>query len=160
MRARLRVVLATGGNTATATGSSSGGGTINVSIVTPTAKVRGGVTASFDGTMPDVAVDAASLTVQARGRNKAYAEASVLAVGALATATGAVASAEVTNEADVDAFVGAAASIKTTGGITVDAQLVADGDGNKNYAKAWSHGGSGGTISAGEFVASAKIRGG
>src|SRR5207249_224258 len=147
------------GVTVQATGSMAGGGSISVAVVKPSATVRGDVLASFNADMPDVATDAASLTVRARGRNVATTDANIFSIGLLASLGGGIATSLVTSEADVQALVTSTSQIATSGVITVDSALVADGFGRKNYAKARAHGGSGGSITGGDFQATAKIGG-
>jgi len=63
------------------------------------------VKAFFDADLPDVTIDAASLTVRARGRNVATADAYIFSIGLLGSLGGATAIAQVTSEADVEALV-------------------------------------------------------
>ena len=74
----LTQVLATGTNAATATSNAGGGGFgLSVSATLPLAKIEGGVTAEFDGTING----GSGLSVIADGTNTATAHAFAVSVG-------------------------------------------------------------------------------
>ena len=129
----------TGANSATAISENTGGGLIAISVMLPTARTGGPVSAAFNGTV----TDAGSLTVQAFGQNTPTATASVENIS-LAGASGAFSEADVTGSASTDASVGGSAHITTTGAILVQAQL----NGAKNTAIATSNGLAGALFAA------------
>ncbi len=65
---------------------------VSITLIGSDATIGGGVKALFDGDLPELAgADAASLLVQARGRNVADADAFVISLSFLASASGAIA---------------------------------------------------------------------
>ena len=107
----LTQVLATGTNTATATSNAGGGGFgLSVSATLPLAKIEGGVTAEFDGTING----GTGLSVTADGTNIATAHALAVSIGSFA-GTGSSSTAVITGAASILALVGSTAHVNVAG---------------------------------------------
>jgi hypothetical protein len=107
------VVEAISDDNATAHTVGGTGAAISIQRLFPTATVGGATTASFDGDLPDITTDAATLTVRARTGNTATANAQVVNMTVLGGDAGVQAEASVTG--DNEASIGPNASIQTTG---------------------------------------------
>ncbi|MDX2379978.1 MAG: hypothetical protein QNM02_09510, partial [Acidimicrobiia bacterium] len=145
-------VIATSSDTAIAFTPGGGGGGVSISVMVPVASVSGATRARVDGDI----TSSTSITVQATGKNIVEAKADV---GSLAVfgISGAVASATIKSDADIEAIVGSASTLQSSGAVLVDAHHVDDG--NKAYARARLI--SGGAFgSFGIMVSLAEINGG
>ena len=137
------LILATSAShaTAVADGSSLGLGA-SISVMIPTANVGGLTKASFDGDLPGLSGNVASLTVRSRTSNQATANAHVVSISLGLGGAGGDATAIVGSSADNEASIGQDAVIVVTNGVTVDA-----GQTGANLASATIDGGAGGAIS-------------
>jgi len=137
-----------------ATAHTTGGEGAAISLVTlqPTATVEAATKTFFDGDLPDVATDAATVTVRTRTGNTATANAEIVNMTLLGSSAGASAKATVTG--DNEASIGPNASIQTTGLVSVDA-----GQNGDNNAGAHVVGLSTGIVALGSVGVSTKVAG-
>jgi hypothetical protein len=137
-----------------ATAHTGGGAGAVVSLVKlfPTAQVEGATKASFDGDLPDITTDAATLTVRTRTGNTATANAEIVNMTLVGSEAGASAKASV--KGDNEASIGPNASIQTTGLVWVDA-----GQNGDNVAGAHTFGLGTGVINSGTVGSSATVTG-
>ena len=141
---------ATNKATADAPGGSLGG--MSLAVMIPSATVSGATLATVDGSISG----ASKITVRAQGENSATSTANILGLSIVGI-SGAVATAKVTDTADVEALVGSGASLGSTGEVKVEAVLVGVGNTAIATANAANLGGIGvGSI----MVADATVAGG
>ena len=147
-------VSATAVNTATAKPSIiSGSLLVSIAFLQPTAKVGGGTTATFAGTI----TSGASLSVAAHGRNKAVADADITGFSLGDTGSGAFADAEVLSSAAVKAGIIGGAHVTVAGAVGIVADNAAPDPDQLNYAEAKAHTIGVGEVAAGVMVAYARI---
>ena len=146
----LTQVLATGTNVATSTSNAGGGGFgLSLTATLPLAKIEGGVTAEFDGTING----GTGLSVIADGTNTATAHAFAVSFGFFA-GTGSSSTAVITGAASVLALVGSTAHVNVPGRAVI---VTATGH---QTATADTAGGSGGAISFAVMIPTAVVGGG
>jgi hypothetical protein len=146
------LVEAISDDNATAHTAGAAGTAVSLVKLFPTATVDGATRALFDGDLPDVATDAATLTVRTRTGNTAQANAEIVNMTLLGSDAGA--SAKATVIGDNEALIGPNASIQTTGLVWVDA-----GQNGDNTAGAHVVGLSTGIIELGGVGVSTKVAG-
>ena len=154
----------------------SGSLTISVNIDTAKAVVNGPTVAGFTALLEKGgAAGGNSLTVEATSQNVTVAETEVVSVGILGSGAKTEAEAEVGSEALTNALIGAGAVVNVEGGVKVLAKQASGGgpvgrcdegsgcgchERQGSCASAYTHGGGGGTVSAGTFSAKSVLEGG
>jgi hypothetical protein len=143
------LVAADSHDSATANTPGGGGGGISISVMVPVASVSGATRATLAGDI----TGSSSIEVRATGENVVKATAFVVGVSVIGI-SGAVATATLEDDADVEALVGDTAALTSSGDVLVDARHV--GQGNKATATA-TIGSGGGIASFAVAVAVAEV---
>ena len=138
-------VLAYSTHKAVANAPSASGGLVSLSAMLPTAEISGHTWAKLDGSVSS----STQTTVQASAQHSVTASAFIGSITVIGV-SGAFASAEITDTADIDAIVGPSASIASSGAVVVEA--IQHGDGNLALATAKAFTGPG--VAAGAIIVS------